>query len=130
MITLTILENNDLRLAWDETQYGSDENKEHMIEYCNSNGSQFALHEILEDHLGNGWSLFTADQLAQMSETPIISEDGMINDNGDIVLNEKAWFYKDYMITNPVEKILENGFVDFTLWDTFDNALFPFPTYR
>jgi hypothetical protein len=84
--------------------------------------------ELTESYWTNGWGVHTADQLNQMSECLVISEDSTTEDDGSITLNGKAWTNNNnYMIVSPLDSILENGYVDFELWDEFKEENFKNP---
>lgn len=77
-----------------------------------------ALFDLLYNngYIGNGWDVMNADRLGHLSEAPCILRGLDINDAGMIIMVEdtEVWYYDDYMITNPIEVLLENGSVNFT----------------
>jgi len=121
MIDLIVLENRKLRLKWD----GDEDDRHEILDYEDANGSQSALCEILEDYLCNGWSLFDADQLLQLSSAPVLCNDASLEDNGDITLYGQGWYLGSYMVINPIDEILDEGFIDFDFWQDFDNIVIP-----
>jgi len=85
-----------------------------------SPNSDMAFMEMSESYSCNGWGVFTADQLGQMSECLVIAEDSTIEDDGSFSFFGKVWTnIHNYQIENPLDLILENGHVDFYLWEDF-----------
>jgi hypothetical protein len=77
-----------------------------------------ALWELIENnrYVGNGWDVISASEVGALSEAPCIVYGLDINDAGIKIETDdtKIWYYNDYMITNPIEVLLENGSVKFT----------------
>ena len=119
MIDLTILENGNLRLSLEK------DCREELEELREKFGISVVLHQALEAYWANGWYIGTANQLWQMSESPVICEEGYVEDNGSNTLHGKAWYFPNYMIEDEIETILEKGYVDFDFWQEFDNESFP-----
>jgi hypothetical protein len=119
MITFTKLDNGKLRLTASKGY-----KRELRQRYIDRGGSD-TFEDGTESYWTNGWGIFSADLLGQLSSAPIIVEDLTINDDNSRTLNGNAWWYPDYQILDPVEEILKHKYVDFDLWDTFDNVTFP-----
>jgi hypothetical protein len=82
--------------------------------------SDMAFFEMTEAYSTNGWGVFTADQLGQLSECLVVAEESTVEGDGSFSLSGKAWTNIDnYQIENPLDLILENGHVDFYLWEDF-----------
>ena len=113
-INFEILENGNLRLSFDD-----DVEIQEVRESLNKYGSNFVLVSMTEGYWANGWGVFPdADTLGQMSSTPIISEDASVEDDGSNTLFGKCWYFPSYMIYCPIEKIIDDGHVDFSpLWN-------------
>lgn len=87
--------------------------------------SDMAFMELTESYSGNGWGVFTADQLGQMSECLVIAQESAIEEDGSYTLNGKAWTnINDYQLVSPLYCILENGYYDFELWQEFKGENF------
>lgn len=87
--------------------------------------SDMAFMNLTEGYSGNGWGVFTADQLGQMSECLVIARESSVEDDGSFTLNGNAWTnINDYQIVSPLYVILENGYYDFQLWENFENENF------
>lgn len=121
MLDFIILKNGNLRLEF----VGDKCDKEDLKVENEIGGSDHALRFASERQLCNGWGLHDADELGQLSTAPVIAEDSIIEDDGTVTLNGRAWYHPEYMITNPIQQILDNGEVDFQFWMEFDNRNFP-----
>ena len=105
-------------------QYIEDHKDDALTSYTPN--SDIAFMQLTESYSCNGWGIFTADTLGQMSECLVISEDLTIEDDGSYTLNGRAWTnIHNYQIVNPLDSIVENGYVDFLLWDNFKGENFP-----
>lgn len=114
MVNLKILENGSLRLEWD-SDYDEDDR-----EWLETLPPISRLHEVMESNIGNGWGVHFADELGQLSNAPVITEDHTFEDDGTIVISGKIWYFPNYMIVCPIAKLLENGHVDFDFWQEVD----------
>lgn len=63
--------------------------------------------DLLEasQYLGNGWNDVT-DQIG-LTEAPAISDEACLNDSGQWDIDE-FYYYADYMVSNWVERLLED----------------------
>lgn len=87
--------------------------------------SDMAFMELTESYSCNGWGIFTADQLGQLSECLVIAQESTVEDDGSYTLNGKAWTnINDYQLVSPLYCILENGYYDFELWEEFKGENF------
>lgn len=119
------LENGKLRIKF----VGNEDDKIEILEMLEKQGSNSVLMDITESHWTNSWAVFPdADVLGQMSNCPVICEDGSVEDDGSNTLYGKAWYFPNYMIIGEVDEIVNTGFVDFELWQDFEEATnFPNP---
>lgn len=86
---------------------------------CSPNSDQCFI-EMTESYWVNGWGVFTADEIFQMSECLVIAEEFYTEDDGSKTLCGKVWTnIHNYMIVNPLDAILEDGHYDFILWEKF-----------
>lgn len=117
MVKLTKLNNGEiLRISW----IGSEDDKAEVLSSVEENGSNCALLEILEPYACNGWGIYEAGNLGQMSDCFVICEDSTMEEDGHITIRRKAWSnIHNYMEVNEVEEILEKGYYDFYLWEDF-----------
>jgi len=84
--------------------------------------SDQAFMELTESYSCNGWGVFTADQLGQMTECLAVAEESTVEDDGSYTLNGKVWTnIHNYQIVSPLYVILEDGYIDFRLWEDFQN---------
>lgn len=98
--------------------------KDNMLTSFSPNTDQ-AFKILTESYWVNGWGVFTADELGQLSECLVIAEESTLEDDGSITLNGKVWTnIHNYQIVNPLDSIVENGYIDFLLWDTFKGENF------
>lgn len=120
MIKFTELQNGNLRLTLSEdgTKYYDE-----AVQIIQNNSAISALLTLTEYYWTNGWGVLEADELHQMSQAPVIVQDYTIEDDGSRTLYGKAWYYPNYMILNPLEEILKEGYVDFTLWEDFQESV-------
>ena len=99
---------------------GTEEDKLELEEMNDEYGEIHTLWEITEGYWANGWGLHTADQLGQLSECLIISEDSTIEDDGRLTLFGKCWSnVHNYQTVSVIEELLEKGFYEFYLWEDF-----------
>lgn len=104
-------------------QYIKD-HEDDMLTSFTPNSDQ-AFMNLTEGYSCNGWGVFTADQLGQMSECLVIARESSVEDDGSFTLNGNAWTnINDYQIVSPLYVILENGYYDFQLWENFENENF------
>lgn len=87
--------------------------------------SDMAFMQLTESYSCNGWGVFTADQLGQMSECLVIAKESTIEEDGSYTLNGKTWTnIHNYQIVSPLYCILEDGYFDFYLWEEFKGENF------
>ena len=111
---------NTLRVTADDpiefAEYIQEHEDDALTSY--SPNTDQAFQEMTESYWTNGWGVHTADELGQMSECLVISEESYPEEDGSITLNGKVWTnIRDYQIVNPLDSILENGYYDFDLWE-------------
>jgi len=111
---LKIQSDRTLKLALD-----SADDREDIQEMLEEHGTNHVMHELMEDWVGNGWGFFFADELGNLSNAPMIAEDSTIDNDGNIVLCGKVWYWPNYMVECEIETLLKNGEVVFALWSDF-----------
>ena len=71
-----------------------------------------AFMTLCESYSCNGWGIFTADTLGQMSECLVIAQESTVEEDGSYTLNGKVWTnIHNYQIVNPLDSIVESGHV-------------------
>lgn len=123
MLKFEVIEDgNALRVSAEEANEFSEYIREHTEDALTSYtpNSDQAFIEMTESYWANGWGVCTADALGELSECLVIAEGMYYEDDGAITLQGKVWTnIHNYQIVNPLDEILENGHVDFRLWDDF-----------
>ncbi len=118
-----ILDNGNLRVSAQNPADFAEWIRDHEDDAVTSftPNSDMAFMALSEQYSCNGWGVFTADTLGQMSECLVICDDSTTEEDGSITLSGKAWTnIHDYQIVSPLYVILENGYYDFYLWENFE----------
>lgn len=72
--------------------------------------------EMTESYWTNGWNVTTADNLGWLSECLVVSDDAHFEDEEVSFDDCRIWTnIHNYQIVNPLDQILEKGFIDFYL---------------
>ena len=71
------------------------------------------LGEIIEWQLGNGWSWVRPEDIGALTDAPILSDDIEYDDHGDVVNVGEVFWYPRYDVSDPVDQLLTDGYVDF-----------------
>ncbi len=72
------------------------------------------LAEVIEWHIGNGWSFVSPEDVSALTDAPILSDDIEYGNNGQVQRVGVVYWYQEYEIHDPIEQLLKHGFVDFT----------------
>jgi len=126
-LKLEKIDNGVLRISLPKTndEKVDKEIKEEILELLEKNGSDDTFWELTEHYWTNGWGVCMADDLGQMSECLVVAEEMYHEDDGSLTLNGRVWSnIHNYQIACPIKTILSDGYVDFYIWDTFDNENF------
>ena len=127
MLNFQILDNGNLRVSAEDPKEFAEYVNEHaddMLTSYTPNSDQCFI-ENTESYWANGWGVCTADTLGQLSECLVVASEMTHEDDGTIVLHGKAWTnIHNYQIVNPIDAIIEDGYIDFLLWAEFDNEKF------
>lgn len=116
-LTFKVLKNGNLRISLDSG------NKRNLKELLNNDklGSDQKFVMATEQYWTNGWGVYNADQLGQMTECLVISESDDIDDDGNPSVYGKTWTNNhNYQVINPLQEILEKGYVDFLFWQQIE----------
>lgn len=71
------------------------------------------LAETIEWQLCNGWSMLRPEDIGALTEAPILSEEADFDNQGVAHNVGTVYWYPQYDVSDPVEKLLANGYVDF-----------------
>lgn len=118
-----ILDNGNLRISPENAADFAEFIKEHEDDALTSfnPNSDMAFMELTEEYSSNGWGVFTADTLGQMTECLVVCQESTIENDGSFTLFGKAWTnIHNYQIVSPLYVILEDGYIDFYLWENFE----------
>jgi hypothetical protein len=75
-------------------------------------GSDSKLWNLLEEHLTNGWEWIRPEEIGALTDAPILSNDAIHNDQGELTGIDKCYAYMDYQIYDPIEELVKhNGIV-------------------
>ena len=84
---------------------------------CGEKDDMF-LSELLEE---TGWSangrLYKVEPIdvGALTEAPLLTNDLVVEDNGDVLVTGAVWWFQDYMIENFADRLIKNGQVLFAL---------------
>lgn len=100
--------NGNLRIALLEDERGS-------VEEIAAQGitADSKLAQVIEWQLGNGWSFVRPEDIAALTEAPILTEEIETDDQGTVLRVGTVYWYPQYDVSDPVAKLLENGYIDF-----------------
>jgi hypothetical protein len=71
------------------------------------------LGETIEWQLGEGWSFVRPEDIAALTDAPILTEEIETDNQGNVLWVGTVYWYLQYDVSDPVTKLLENGYVDF-----------------
>lgn len=112
MLTCTVLANGDLELTADATD----------ILDRKGSGYWCIWSELFEQYATNGsFELFnpeTANPFVGLTGAPCIAETMTTEDDGTRVIEGRLWWFPDYQIIDPLDKLRDDGRVVFTLAPT------------
>ena len=97
------------------TPEGREEAKERLEDLAGrKKGIDQILWELMEDITSNsGWRLIKGDDIGAMTEAPVLSNELLETENGDIVLSGRIYFYGKYATHNEIEDLAEGKTVTF-----------------
>lgn len=72
------------------------------------------LRELIDWQISNGWVMLAPEDIGAMTESPILSEEVLYNENGDIVLVGRVYWFPSYMVRNELEELATGKTVVFT----------------
>ena len=110
-ITCTILENGNLQLVADDAESLQSEHE--------ARGFWSAFCDGMESYSCNGYfAPFDAadgNPFVGLTGAPCIAESMTIEDDGTQTIEGRFWYYGDYAITCPIERLIAGESVVFTL---------------
>jgi hypothetical protein len=113
--TITIDTNDNLIIS---IQGQPKEDFEEIREHLESHGSDSTLAFLLEDYACNGGYTFfnagDANPFVGLTEAPCIAEEMSVDENGKNSILGEFWYFNNYMLECPIEKLLNKGSVVFT----------------
>jgi hypothetical protein len=71
------------------------------------------LWDLLEEHLTNGWTVIKPEEIGALTEAPILSNDAIYNDEGELTSINKCYAYINYMIYDPIEELIKHNSIVF-----------------
>ena len=73
--------------------------------------------DLLEDHLCNGWTSLTPDEIGALTSCDLIlSDDVTLNDEGDVINVGRVYWHPNYAVEDELETLRTTG--TFTLTGT------------
>lgn len=71
-------------------------------------GIHAALCLLLEDHLSNGWEMVPPEDLGALTAAPILSDEIVRDDHGEIVEAGRVYWFPDYAVLDEIEELRRN----------------------
>lgn len=71
------------------------------------------LAEVIEWQLGNGWSWVRPEDVAALTDAPLLSDDIEYDEQGEVVSVGVVYWFPRYDVVDPVDCLLADGFVEF-----------------
>jgi len=68
-------------------------------------GIHAALCALLEDHLCNGWDMVPTEDIGALTAAPILSDDILRDDQGQVVEVGRVYWYPDYQVRDEIEEL-------------------------
>lgn len=75
------------------------------------------LAQVIEWQLSNGWSMVRPEDVAALTDAPLITEDIDTDNQGNVLHVGIVYWYPEYEVRDPVAQLIENGSVDFVRGD-------------
>jgi len=70
-------------------------------------GSRAALFAMLEDHLLSGWEMIRPEEIAALTDAPILADDVERDDRGRLTAVGRVYWYPEYQLLDPIEELRE-----------------------
>ena len=75
--------------------------------------TNMGLDELFEYQLCNGWDFVSPEDFGALTEAPILSEEIIYTDEGEVERVGVVYWFPDYMIIDIIEQLIKNGEVVF-----------------
>lgn len=74
------------------------------------------IFDYLEGMLGNGFDVIHPEEIAALTDAPIIGYDVERSDQGELLPSAgmKVWWYPEYQVRDPLDDLVEKGELVFT----------------
>jgi hypothetical protein len=72
------------------------------------------LRDLIEDQLCNGWTWLNPEDVAALTDSPILSNDAEFDDYGNLIGAVHTWWFPDYQTIDLAEEIFKEGQLIFT----------------
>lgn len=105
MLTLTKLPSGDLRLALT----ADDEERDDIRQTVDQHGIRWALIDLLEGHLSNGWEIIEPEEVGALTDALILTDEAERDDYGDLTALGRVYWNPNYQIQDDVEELLTTG---------------------
>ena len=69
--------------------------------------------QTIEWQLGNGWSFVRPEDIASLTDAPILTEEIDTDNQGNVPWVGTVYWYPQYDVRDAVAELLENGSIDF-----------------
>jgi hypothetical protein len=70
-----------------------------------AHGIHAALCALLEDHLGSGWEMVPPEDLGALTAAPILSNEIVRDDQGEVIEAGRVYWFPDYMVRDEIEEL-------------------------
>ena len=111
MLTFTVRPNGNLRMSYHQ------KDRDDILDLVNSHDEITALIEGSEAYWTNGsFRPFDAGQgnpHVGLTSAPCVAESMQYDDDGQATIEGRCWYFGQYQIESCLERMLDEGFVDF-----------------
>lgn len=111
-MNIDILPNGNLHLSLEE-----DDDREEIADKRERHSVDAVLWDLMEPYWANGsFEPFSAEDgnpFVGLSSAPCIAEEMDVDDDGKKTIVGRFWAYTDYMLTDPIQVLLDKGEVVF-----------------
>lgn len=70
-----------------------------------AHGIHAALCALLEDHLCSGWEMVPPEDLGALTAAPILSDEIVRDDHGEVTEAGRVYWFPDYMVRDEIEEL-------------------------
>ncbi len=76
-------------------------------------GIDFALLQIIEDHLCNGWELIAPEEIGALTSALIVSDEVERDTYGDLIACGMVYWNPQYAVMDEIAQLRQSGYVLF-----------------